>query len=110
MPNYLVQVSYNAETMHAFVKKPQNRAEGVRKPIENLGGKIGSFWFTFGDYGVAAIVEMPDNVSMAAFALAASAGGACKSIKTTLLISPEEGIEAMKKAAKCGYKPASARS
>jgi uncharacterized protein with GYD domain len=110
MPNYLVQVSYNAESMLAFVKNPQNRAEGVRQPIEKLGGKIGSFWFTFGDYDVAAIVEMPDNVSMAAFALAASAGGACKSIKTTLLISPEEGIEAMKKAAKCGYKPASTRS
>lgn len=109
MPNYLVQVSYNAESMLAFIKNPQNRAEGVRKPVEKLGGKIGSFWFTFGDYDVAAIVEMPDNVSMAAFALAASAGGGCNSVKTTPLISPEEGIEAMKKAATCGYKRVSTK-
>jgi len=109
MPSYLVQVSYNAESMLAFVKNPQNRADGVRKPVEKLGGKVGSFWFTFGDYDAAAIVEMPDNVSMAAFALAASAGGGCSSLKTTLLMSPEEGIEAMKKAASCGYKPASTK-
>jgi hypothetical protein len=41
---------------------------------------------------------MPDNVSAAAFSVAASAGGAIKAIKTTPL-------EAMKKAATAGYKP-----
>ena len=66
------------------------------------------FWMSFGDYDIIGIVEMPDNVSAAAFSMAISAGGACKAVKTTPLISTEEGIEAMKKAASCGYKPATA--
>jgi hypothetical protein len=48
---------------------------------------------------------MPDNVSAAAFSVAASAGGAIKAIKTTPLLSLEDGVEAMKKAATAGYKP-----
>jgi uncharacterized protein with GYD domain len=106
MPSYLVQVSYSTESLAALIKKPQNRAEAVRKPVEKLGGKIEGFWFSFGDYDAVLIVQMPDNVSVAALSLAAGAGGACKGIKTTPLISVEDGLEAMKKAGTCGYKPA----
>ncbi len=109
MPSYLVQVSYSAEALAAMIKKPHNRAEAVRKPIENLGGKIIGFWFSFGEYDVAAIAEMPDNVSAAAFAFAASAGGSCKTFKTTPLLTPEEAVEAMKKASRIGYKAATAK-
>jgi len=47
---------------------------------------------------------MPDNVSAAAFSMAVSAGGALKALKTTQLITPEEAMLAMKKAAKSGPK------
>jgi hypothetical protein len=47
---------------------------------------------------------MPGNVEAAAFSLAAAAGGAVRAIKTTPLMSTAEGIEALKKAAKSGYK------
>ncbi|HUV70314.1 MAG TPA: GYD domain-containing protein [Terracidiphilus sp.] len=105
MPSYLLQVSYSAEGLAAMIKRPQNRAEAVRKPIEKLGGKMGSFWLAFGDYDVVAVIDMPDNVSAAAFSLAIGAGGACKSVKTTPLLSVEEGLAAMKKAGGSGYKP-----
>ena len=52
-----------------------------------------------------AIAEFPDNVSVAAFSVAASAGGAVKSIKTTPLMTADEGIEMMRKAAGSGYRP-----
>jgi uncharacterized protein with GYD domain len=109
MPSYLLQVSYSAEAMAALIKHPQNRGEAVRKSIEKLGGTIGGYWLSFGDYDVVAIIDMPDNVSAAAFALACAAGGACKSVKTTPLLSAEDGLEAMKKAGTSGYKPATAR-
>jgi hypothetical protein len=48
---------------------------------------------------------MPDNVSAAAFALAAAAGGGLKAYKTTPLLTFEQGIEAMKKASGAGYEP-----
>jgi len=108
MPSYLLQVSYSASALEAMIKRPQNRAEAVRKPIEKLGGTIGGFWMSFGDYDIVAIIDMPDNVSAAAFALAVASGGACKSVKTTPLLSVEEGLAALKKAGTSGYKPAAA--
>jgi uncharacterized protein with GYD domain len=105
MPSYLVQVSYTQSALSAMVQHPEDRAEAIRKPIENLGGKIGPFWFSFGDYDVVGITEMPNNVSAAAFALAIGAGGACKNVKTTPLLTTEDAMEAMKNAATCGYKP-----
>jgi uncharacterized protein with GYD domain len=106
MPSYLVQVAYTPETMAALIKKPQDRAEAVRKPIEKLGGKLVGGWLCFGDYDVVIVIDMPDNSSAAAFAMAISAGGACKTVKTTPLISIDEGLSAMKKAGGTGYKPA----
>jgi uncharacterized protein with GYD domain len=105
MPSYLVQVSFSSEALAALIKEPQNRAEAVRKPIEKLGGKIEGAWFSFGDYDVAVVVEMPDNVSAAALSMAFGAGGACKGTKTTPLITMEESVAAMKKAGASGYKP-----
>jgi uncharacterized protein with GYD domain len=109
MPSYLMQVAYSSEGIAAIIKNPQDRTEAVRKPIEKLGGKLNGAWFTFGDHDVAIIVEMPDNVSAAAIALAFAGGGACKSVKTTPLLSPAEALEALKKAGTTGYKPATAK-
>lgn len=108
MPSYLLQVSYSAPAVAAFIKRPHNRVDIVRKPIEKLGGSIGGFWMAFGDYDVIAIIDMPDNVSAAAFALAIAGGGACKNVKTTPLLSADEGVAAMKKAGSSGYKPVTA--
>jgi len=47
---------------------------------------------------------MPDNVSAAAFAVAIGAGGACRNVKTTPLLSSADGIAALKKAGGSGYK------
>jgi uncharacterized protein with GYD domain len=55
------------------------------------------------------MLEMPDNVSAAAFSMAISAGGACKHVKTTPLLKVEDAMDAMKKAGKCGYKPVSGK-
>lgn len=109
MPSYLVQVSYAQPALAAMIQTPENRAEAVRKPVENLGGKPGQFWFSFGDYDIVGTVEMPNNVSAAALALAFSAGGSCRNVKTTPLLSMEEAMEAMKKAGNCGYKAAGAK-
>ncbi|WP_263352056.1 GYD domain-containing protein [Acidicapsa acidisoli] len=109
MPSYLLQLAYTAEAMAVMVKRPQNRAEAVKKPLEKLGGSMTGFWLAFGEYDAVGIIEMPDNLSAAAFAMALSAGGACRSLKTTPLIGIEEGLAAMEKAGTSGYKPATAK-
>jgi uncharacterized protein with GYD domain len=106
MQHYLFQGSYTPEGWEALVKNPQNRFDAVRPAIEKLGGKIDQGWLAFGEHDIVVIFQMPDNVSAAALAIAFNAGGALKAIKTTPLLSAEQGIEAMKKAATCGYRPA----
>jgi uncharacterized protein with GYD domain len=108
MPYYLQQVAYSIEGWNALLKKPQDRIEAVRPTIERLGGKIENAFFTFGDYDVVLIVQMPTNVDVTAIAMAFAAGGACKSVKTTPLLTIDEAVEAMKKAAGSRYRPATA--
>ncbi len=105
MPSYLLQASYTTEALASLVKNPQNRTEVIRKTVENLGGKLVGAWLSFGDQDVVLIVDFPDNVSAAAMALAAAAGGSLKSTKTTPLFTIEEGLAASKKAAASGYTP-----
>jgi uncharacterized protein with GYD domain len=105
MAHYLLQASYTNDAWAAQVSNPQNRMEVIRPVIERLGGRLESAYLSFGDYDIVVIAEMPDNVSAAAFSLATSAGGALKAIKTTPLLTIEEGIEAMQKAAGAGYRP-----
>ncbi len=104
MSSYLLQVAYTPEAWANLVAQPQDRIDAVRPAVEKLGGKIIQGWFAFGDYDVIVIIEMPSNVEAAAFSLAVTAGGAIRAIKTTPLMSTAEGVEAMKKAAKSGYK------
>lgn len=104
MSSYLLQVAYTPEAWANLIAHPQDRIDAVRPAVEKLGGKLTQGWFAFGDYDLVAIVEMPTNVEAAAFSLAAAAGGAIRAIKTTPLLTNAEGVEAMKKAAKSGYK------
>jgi len=111
MPNYLLQVGYTPEAWSHLIANPHDRVDAVRPVVEKLGGKMLQGWYAFGDYDLIAIVEMPTNVEAAAFSLAAAAGGAVRALKTTPLMSAAEGVEAMKKAAKSGYKaPRAARA
>lgn len=106
MPSYLLQVSYTAEAWAAMIKHPEDRIEAVRKSVEKLGGSIHSGWLSFGEYDLVAVLDMPDNTSAAAFSIAVGAGGACKNVKTTPLLSIDEAKSAMQKAGTSGYKPA----
>jgi len=105
MASYLIQASYTPEAWAAQVKNPQNRIEALRPVVAQSGGKIVCGYYTFGEYDIMLIVEGMDNVTAAALSVGATAGGAIKSIKTTPLMTVEEGMEAMRKAAAAGYRP-----
>jgi uncharacterized protein with GYD domain len=110
MPHFLHQIAYSREGWQAIVNNPQDRIEAVKPAIEKLGGKIHTAWFAFGDYDVVVITEMPNNVNAAAIAVAFAAGGACKAVQTTPLLSVTEAVEATRKAKESGYRPATTAS
>jgi uncharacterized protein with GYD domain len=107
MAYFLLQGAFTTESWKVLLEKPVNRIEVVRPIIEKLGGKVECSFISFGEYDIVLIMQMPDNINAAAFSLAVAAGGAFKSSKTTPLLSWEDGMEAMKKAGKTGYKPPS---
>ena len=108
MPLFLTQVAYTHEAWQAMISNPQDRIEAIKPVLKKLGGKIINGYLSFGDYDTAAIVELPDTISAAAMAMAFAAGGACKNVKTTPLMTTAEGIDALKKAANSGYRPVTA--
>src|ERR1700747_3729010 len=109
MPLYMYQAAYNPESWAAQLKNTQNRIETVgRQACEAVCGKLAGRWYSFVEYDVVFICDVPDNQSMSAIALAVAAGGALKAGKTTVLMTGAEGVGGMKKAdavAKA-YKPA----
>jgi uncharacterized protein with GYD domain len=103
MAYYLVQASYGASAIGAMVKHPQDRAAAIRPLMEKVGGKLHGMWFTFGEYDLVAIAEMPDAATAAAFAMAVGASGAMASYRTTPLLTMDEAVAAMKKAGSLAY-------
>ena len=111
MPHFLSQVAYTDQAWQSLVSNPQNRLDAIRPVVEKLGGRVVNAYFAFGDYDFVLITELPDNVTAAALAIAVSAGGACKTVKTTPLMEASEGLEALRKAATSGYRaPSGIRS
>ena len=110
MPFFLHQVSYTPEALTRLLANPQDRFDAVRAPIEKLGGRVLNSYFAFGQHDAVLITEMPDNISAAAIALAFAAGGALRSCQTTPLMTAAEALDAMRKAASCGYKPVTAQA
>jgi uncharacterized protein with GYD domain len=105
MAHYLVQVAYTPEAWSALLRNPHDRVSALTPVLQKLGGRFEAAYFAFGEYDIVGILEMPGNVDVAAFSLAATAGGACKAFKTTPLMTIAEGIEAMRKASASGYAP-----
>ena len=107
MPRYLLQISYTPEAWAAQLRNPQNRLDAVRPAVEKVGARFESVYFAFGEYDLVIIVEAPSNVTAAALSLAFSAGGAVKAIKTTPLMTIDEGLEALRAGAEVAavYRP-----
>lgn len=111
MPLYLSKFRYTPETWARLIDNPEDRRAAAQTYIESVGGKLHGFWYAFGSHDGYNLWEAPDNVSMAAVALAIGGGGALSSFETTVLLTVDETIEALGKAANVQYRaPAAADS
>jgi uncharacterized protein with GYD domain len=97
------------EQLHAgdvarLIVKPEDRREAAKSYIESVGGKLHGFWYAFGTHDGYNLWEAPDNVSMAAVALAIGGGGALSSFETTVLLTVDETLDALRKAEHVKYR------
>ncbi|HLM04102.1 MAG TPA: GYD domain-containing protein [Blastococcus sp.] len=105
MPMYLTRFSYTPETWARMIKNPEDRRKAAQAYIESVGGTLHGFWYAFGEHDGINLWEAPDNVSMAAVALAIGSGGALSSIETTVLMTVEETMDALGRAQDVTYRP-----
>ena len=105
MPLYLTRFSYTPETWARLIDHPEDRREAARSYIESVGGTLHGFWYAFGPHDGFTLWEAPDNVSMAAVALAIGAGGALSPLETTVLMTVEETMDALLSARQVRYRP-----
>ncbi len=90
MPKYLIEASYTAEGVKGLIKEGgTSRRTAVETAAKGLGGSVESFNYVFGDDDLIFILELPDNVSAAAFSLTVAASGAATT-SVRVLLSPED--------------------
>lgn len=103
MPKYLLEVNYTLEGVQGVVAKGGSaRKAAAQAAAKSVGGKLDSFYFAFGKTDVFTVADLPDNAAAAALALAVSAGGGA-TVRTVVLLTPEEIDAATEKKVK--YSP-----
>jgi uncharacterized protein with GYD domain len=110
MARYLFHVTYTDESWATQVRVQGKVLERVEPLVAACNGTLEALYYAFGDADVIAIGDFPKPEDAAAFSIAISAGGAVRSIKTTPLMTVEQGMAAMRRAAEAGaaYHPPTA--
>jgi uncharacterized protein with GYD domain len=105
MAKYLIEASYSQVGLQALVRDGgTGRKKVVEAAIKALGGHLDSMYFAFGTSDIYAIVDAPDNITAAAFALAVGGTGVAAHLKTIVLLTGEEVDQAAKKSSGSGYR------
>ena len=100
MAKYLLQGAYTLDGAKGLLKDGgSKRRAAIEEMLKSLGGKLEAFCFAFGETDAFGIADVPDNVSASAISLTIGTSGAAR-VKTTVLLTPEEVDQAVKKAVK----------
>ncbi len=112
MAKYAVLGGYTAEAWSKMIDNPGDRTAAVKKVAEALGGKLESFYWSFGDDDYLGIFDVPDDVSAAAFSVAVGSTGTLRNLRTIKLITLDEGRKVLEKAkaATAAYSPPGAKT
>jgi uncharacterized protein with GYD domain len=105
MPLYMTQARFTSEAWDALYSNKEDRREVLSKMLEEAGGRLIDYYFSFGDADVMVITEAPNNMTAASAVIAIAKAGAVTDVRTTVLMSYEEGIAALQHSGSMGYTP-----
>ena len=86
-----------------LVRLAEDRSVGLAELIQQLGGRLITHYYCFGEYDGVTLFEAPDDTTASAIVLAAISAGHVKLVKTTRLLTVQETMEAMRKAGRVVY-------
>lgn len=89
---FITQGRYTEQGMRGLVSKPEDRSKAIAALVEAAGGKLLSFYFTFGDYDFILITEGPHEKGVMAALMTAGLSGTVTDLKTTIAISAADAI------------------
>ena len=99
MAKYLAKANYTQKGLQGLLQDGgSKRREVVEKMVASLGGTIEAFYYAFGDTDLYLIIDAPDNISAATASLVVAAAGGAE-VSITVLLTPEEIDEVVKKSA-----------
>ena len=100
MPVYICQGRYTANALKGMTSNPEDRTQTVRKLFREGGGKLVSWYLTFGEYDWMVIAEMPNERAMLSAVIAAAEGGSLTDLKTTTALTAEDTVQAFEDASR----------
>ena len=90
MPRFLVIARYQAQGARAVLAGGGSARRRIfEHAVLDLAGRLVTYDFALGDEDVYAIVELPDAAAAAALSLTISGGGVA-TVRTVVLLSPED--------------------
>ncbi len=87
MPIFISQGRYSREAVRGMINAPEDRTEAVAKLVQEAGGRLLSYYLTFGEHDWLIIAEAPDERVMAAVAITAAGSGGVTDMKTTIALT-----------------------
>jgi uncharacterized protein with GYD domain len=99
MPTFITQGRYTREAIKGMIVKPEDRAEALSRHVARAGGRMLSYYMTFGEYDFLTVVEAPGETQMAAILLAAASSAGVSDLRTTLAMTSVEAKGAFAAAA-----------
>jgi uncharacterized protein with GYD domain len=100
MPVYICQGRYTANALKGMTTNPEDRTQTVRRLFRQGGGKLLSWYLTFGEYDWMVIAEMPNERAMLSAVIAAAEGGSLTDLKTTTALTAEDTVQAFEDASR----------
>ena len=100
MPIFITQGRYSQSAMKGMLNNPEDRAEPVKQLFERAGGRLLSYYMTFGESDFLVIGEAPDERTMLSILATVGAGGGVTDLKTTLAVTTAQAKEAFAAAGK----------
>ena len=99
MAHYLIEVGYTPQAWSTQIDTQANVVDRITPAVKAAKGSIQCIYYAFGDADLVGIIEFPTDEDAAGFALAVTGSGALRSFKTTPLLTVEQGMASMKRAA-----------
>jgi uncharacterized protein with GYD domain len=99
VPRYLWQASYTSAGLEGLLRDGcTKRRQIVQRLVESFGGRLELFDYALGNDDAFIVAQLPNAVSAIAVSMVVNAGGSA-TVKTSVLVTPEEVDKAAHKRA-----------